>query len=376
MTRVRYNQVQPGIGIRRHFVVFSLLCLVLCKQSWAESTGRPELTADELVDEETSVELEPSTEKEPKEATRTRVTTTLTARSRLSDGAELDRIIELYMAGDYQKCSTELGDFLASDNPDRFSDPNVVERGRLYFATCSLLLGNREEARQSLRSALEENPLMPSPDSLTFPPPVVSLFLEVRDEVQQLIADREREQVLLLRRENEIARRKVEERRRREEQLEQLASEETVLRKNSRFIAALPLGAGQFQNGNVALGTVFLVGQSVAIMTSVTALAINQAIISRAKRQRPDADRYERQTQALYQTMKWSFYSALGLYALSVLEAQLSFKSEIKLESRKRELPPELSSERPVQDGPDRFSLSPAIAPLDGGVYFGIDGTF
>jgi len=294
-------------------------------------------------------------------------------RARLSDLAELDRVIELYMAGQYQQCTAELEGLLDTENSERFVDPSVLERGRLYFSTCALMLGERDSARLELKAALEENPLMPSPDSLTFPPPLVSLFLEVRDEVQQLIAEREREQVLRLRRENEEARRKVEERRRREEQLEKLASEETVVRRNSRVVAALPLGAGQFQNGNIALGTIFLVGQSVGLVTSLTTLAILESM------QPGDSlDRYNKQTNTLYDTMKWSLYGALALYAASIIEAQITFKPETKLMSRKRKLPPELSSEpdssRSSLSGGWRIMPTFAVTPLGG--YVGIDATF
>src|SRR6186713_897035 len=63
---------------------------------------------------------------------------------RLSDGAELDRLIELYMAGNYEQCSAELNVLLREDNPDRLTDPGVIERGRLYYSTCALMLGNRD----------------------------------------------------------------------------------------------------------------------------------------------------------------------------------------------------------------------------------------
>ena len=92
-----------------------------------------------------------------------------TIAGRLSDRGELDRIIELYLAGRYQPCAEQLGVFLDPKNPGGFEDEAVVERGRLYFASCSLLQGQHESARSALRKALEQNPLMQSPDSLTFP---------------------------------------------------------------------------------------------------------------------------------------------------------------------------------------------------------------
>jgi len=297
-------------------------------------------------------------------------------RERLSDLAELDRVIELYMAGQYQQCTGQLEDLLDMQSPEKFVDPSVLERGRLYFATCALMLGERDSARLELKAALEDNPLMSSPDSLTFPPPLVSLFLEVRDEVQQLVADREREQVLRLRRENEEARRKVEERRRREEQLEKLASQETVVRRNSRFIAALPLGAGQFQNGNVALGTIFLVGQSVGALTSITSLAILESL-QRNPQNSSTVESYNKQTQALYDTMKWSLYGALALYAASIIEAQITFKPETKLVSRKRKLPPELSGEPENSEGASSaWRVTPTFAVTPQGGYLGVDATF
>jgi hypothetical protein len=52
-------------------------------------------------------------------------------RPRLSDRAELDRIIELYMAGEYESCSRELNALLDEANSDRFKDRGVIEKGRL-----------------------------------------------------------------------------------------------------------------------------------------------------------------------------------------------------------------------------------------------------
>src|SRR5690606_17697043 len=151
----------------------------------------------------------------------------------------------------------------------KFEDRGIIEKGPLYFASCALLDGHRTKSRRALRAALEENPLMPSPDSLTFPPPVVSLFLEVRDEVQQLIAEREKEQLLQLRRENELARRRAEQREYRERLLEKLAREESVVRQSSRPLATVPFGVGQFQNGHEEVGALFLVSETLLLGTAV-----------------------------------------------------------------------------------------------------------
>jgi hypothetical protein len=267
-------------------------------------------------------------------------------RHRLSDRAELDLVVELYMVGKYEECSAELQFYLDPTNTNRFRDADVIEKGRLYYSTCSLLLGKREKARAALLTALQENPLMQSPDSLTFPPPLVSLFLEVRDEVQQLISDREREQVAELRRENEQARRRAEERLRRERELEKLAQEEVVVAKNSRFIAVIPYGAGQFQNGKKGLGTFFLVSEGLATATALTSGIILSVLQGQERRQgctTPECiEPYNNGTAAAYQTLKWSSWATLGLAALGILEAQWFFKPERQLAIRKRELPKDL----------------------------------
>lgn len=306
-------------------------------------------------------------------------------RARLSDGAELDRIIELYMAGNYLACAQDLSLLLDSNEPAGFSDPVIVERGRLYYATCALLQGDEVKARKSLRAALEENPLMPSPDSLTFPPPIVSLFLEVRDEVQQLIADREREQVLRLRRENETARRRAELRRERERQLEELAGKETVIAKSSRLLAFLPYGVGQFQNGDQSLGAFFLGTEGLLTVSAVTSGLILEGMTARKNRSErtPDKTSYDTQTQAAYQVMKWSTWGLLGVTALGVLEAQLRFKPERKLADRPRPLPPELEEDESTRSAEDAepdaersLSVLPSMGLLPGGGFLGVTGRF
>lgn len=302
---------------------------------------------------------------------------------RLGDRPELDRIIELYMAGGYKRCSDELAHFLDEGNSDAFKDPAVVETGRLYFASCSLLDDHREEARSALRMALQENPLMRSPDSLTFPPPVVSLFLEVRDEVQQLIADREKEQVMELRRENERARREAERRENREEALKKLATEESIIAKNSRVVASIPFGMGQFQNGNSTLGTVALVSEGLLLATALSSALILEYLTSEADTTAgkiDDKDQFNQQRSTAYSTMKWSSWTLLGVCALGIVEAHLNFVDERRLGTRHRPLPSDLEIEREGRDEIAETSGSPTIYPTFAvgpqGGHVGVFGTF
>lgn len=295
---------------------------------------------------------------------------------RLSDRAELEQIIELYMAGQYADCSDQLADFLNPKGKAPFKDTRAIEQGRLYYASCTLLQGKRDVARRALRSALEENPLMHSPDSLTFPPPVVSLFLEVRDEVQQLITESEKEQVVRLRRENELARRRAEQRAYREREFEKLARKELVVAKNSRYLAAIPFGVGQFQNGNNVLGGALLAGESLLLVTAVSSGLILADLTSKVA-VGIEVEPYNRRTRTAYDTLTWSSWALLGTAALGILEAQLSFKPERKLGERKRKLPPELETEpEPPRSQEDALEIEPSVSLAPSGAVFGLSGTF
>jgi len=280
---------------------------------------------------------------------------------RLSDQAELDRAAAMYLAGDYASCAEHLGGLLGESAERPFEDAFVRERARLYYATCLLFSDQRERAREPLSDALRENPLMSPPDSLTFPPPLVSLFLEVRDDMQQLIKREEDNQLNQLRAEAAEARRRAEERRKRLEELERLAAEETVVIQNPRWLMNVPFGVGQFQNGNPTLGWTFLVSET---LLAATALGSGLVLLDQYGRvARQDLDRplrhdvLNRNTRAAYGTLVASSWGLLVVAAAGIVEAHLSYVPE-RRETRERVLP------RHLQDATRESASSPRLAPL------------
>lgn len=379
----RLSRMRSGIGLR--------FCVVICISAL---TGAPLLMASSACAQSTAEQADETLQdppsapggesRPPRDAERPKKSDDSQEKEeqvRLSDGAELDRIIELYMAGEYEACTGELSGFLGPKSEDAFDDPAVIERGRLYYASCALLSGRREQARAALRDALEANPLMPSPDSLTFPPPLVSLFLEVRDEVQQLISAREEEQLAELRQKNREAETKARQRLRREAGLVKLAQEETVIAKNSRIVASLPFGAGQYQNGNKNLGHVFLVSE----LALVAGLATSAIVLSDLGAQRAasldgsgpklaPAD-FAQKRDAAFTVAIASSWLLLGVASVGVLEAQLSFKKERRLETRTRPLPAHLRPEESA--GVDTSArVAPTFSVMPGGATVGFAGMF
>src|SRR5690606_28215553 len=127
------------------------------------------------------------------------------------------------------------------------------------------------------------------------------------------IADREKEQVLQLRRDNERARREAERRESRERQLEQLATQEVVIAKNSRLVASIPFRVGQFQNGSNSLGTVVLVSEGLLLATAFASAMILEGLTTKAKNKPEEIvpESHNRQVDAAYATMTWSSWAPL-----------------------------------------------------------------
>lgn len=328
----RLSRLTPGRGWPSGALVASLLVSLQAQPAHAETPAAPP--------EETPPPTRPT--------------------RRLSDAAELDRAVTMYLAGDYEGCAVHLGGLLGAGAERPFQDPFIRERARLYHATCLLFLDDKEAAREPLRDALQENPLMSAPDSLTFPPPLVSFFLEVRDEMQQLIKREEENQLALLREEAADARRRSEERRKRLEELERLAAEETVILKNPRWLMSVPFGVGQFQNGNKTLGWTFLIGETLLAATALGSGAILLDQYRQVARQDPERPlRHEdlnRNTRLAYGTMTVASWGFVAVTLAGILEAHLNYVPE-RAETRERTLP------RHLQAGREETSAAPRVLP-------------
>lgn len=289
------------------------------------------------------------------------------ADSHLSDRAELDRVIDTYHSGQYEVCVLELERRLSDESEVRFTEVLVIEKAQLYLASCALLAGDQKRAREVLVAALDRNPLMAPPDSLTFPPPLVTLFLEVRDQIQGLIAEREQQEI---RRQREAAKRTREAeaaRRAREERLRELASKETLVTANRRIVAFLPFGAGQYQNGQNGLGDFFLVTEIGLGVIAVSSGLILTNLYQGGLEQPPgesDNSRFE----AAHAVLTVSTWTLIGVTAIGIIEANLNYRPLRTVGTRKRALPP--------LPGPSAFRFLPTAMPLEGGAYLGAVGRF
>lgn len=292
---------------------------------------------------------------------------------RLSDEAELQRVIGLYDVGKYDECARELDKLLDPKGQRPLQRRQVKETARIYHAACLIGSGRFENADAPLRDALRDNPQMEQPDALVFPRPVVERFLRVR---QSMIEEIQREDLKRL----EDAKRRAEDERLRQEaerlrlkQLESIAGRETIVDPNSRWLAAVPFGVGQFQNGDQGLGIFFFTSEVLALGTALTSLGIathidRQSAEIENEGQVSDANSRAQDWHLAGRVGSWAF---LGLAALGIAEAQIAFVPETR-SIRKRALPPPPVPQR-TQGG---LSVEPTVAVGDRGFSLGFGGRF
>jgi hypothetical protein len=121
------------------------------------------------------------------------------------------------------------------------------------------------------------------------------------------------------------------------------------IRVNSQVVAALPFGAGQFQNGDDTLGSVFLATELVAIGTSVGLyIGIERMRRADGRFAQEDVDRVE----AFQYGQLSSGWLAIGVMALGVAHALYNFEPVKVL----REPQPEPPGSTTPGVGPTQFT--------------------
>jgi hypothetical protein len=290
---------------------------------------------------------------------------------RLSDEAELARVVSLVEAAKYDQCVTELDHLLDPKAKRPLKDPAIVETARVYQATCYVGLGKPDLADEPLREALRKNPQMSMPDSLIFPQRVIERWIVVHDSMVGELRAAEQTAIEKARKEAAERLRNDNERWARMLMLERLAREEVVITKNRRWVAAVPFGVGQFQNGNHPLGWTFFAAEAALGITSLTSLTVYthlQAKVDDAKENGGSVeDGVNGRLSDWHLALELSTYGFLGVAALGIGEAQVSFVPEVRT-VRERPLPKGLPG--------GAVLVLPRVAARPGGVELGVVGRF
>ena len=229
--------------------------------------------------------------------------------------------------------------------------------------------GQDQLADEPLRAAIRQNPQMKPPDSLLFPPQVVERFLRVRETMFDVIRRAEDERV---KRAQELAQKEAERARRerlRVAALERLAEQEALIIPKSRWVGLVPFGVGQFQNGQDALGYLFLSSEALLVGSTLTTWVVESHLVLEASRIGKPAPSINGKLADWYTAMTVSSYAWIGVSLVGIVEAQLSFVPEQR-RLKRRALPPELRREA------SSFHITPNAEPVPGGAVVGVTGRF
>jgi hypothetical protein len=263
------------------------------------------------------------------------------APARADDQAEVDKVRAAYLAHRYDEAEARLREILDIKHPT-VKDPALVTQARMYLAAVDIAKKDPNAAVLVIQKILLDDPDY-EPDPLSFPSDVIDQFIDTRsafrEELNQKALEKAREAAEKKARDEEEKRREA----LRLAMLERLAGEEKLTSQHSRWLALVPFGVGQFQNGDRALGWVFLATESACIAgTAITVPIFLQYLEDRSNAYRSGdltrTDEYITRANAV-RDVNLAFAGAFALVAITgVIEAQASFVPE-SVELRKRPLP-------------------------------------
>jgi hypothetical protein len=289
-----------------------------------------------------------------------------------ADGTgDLEKAHGAYVAHKYQDAETRLRALLDPKSTGALKDPDGIADARMYLAAVLLAEGKQADAQEVLGTLLLDKPDY-QPDPLRVSLQATDALVDARTRLRESLGRLQAERV----RQEQEERAKVDAERQRAASrllmLEQLAGQELVVERHSRWMAALPFGAGQFQNGQETAGWLFLSAESLLVLGSI----VGGAFMLYDEGQADDAVKRHDTTAYAYNSRAQvaarvgdSFAAGFAVVALAgIAHAELTFIPE-RTEVRRRPLPA-LS-----------LSLVPRVEPGSGregvlGGVLGLRGTF
>lgn len=255
--------------------------------------------------------------------------------------SDLEKAHSAYVAHKYDEAETRLRALLdAKTGP--LKDADNVADARMYLGAVLVAESKKDDASRVFEQLILEKPDY-EPDPLRVSLESVDMFLDVRSRLRDKLAAIQAERVRKVQGEQA----KIEAERQkaavRLALLEKLASEEIVIEQNSRWKALVPLGIGQFQNGQDALGGVFLTTELALALGSFVGAGLTLYNSGQANdalaRHDASAGAYQQHAQ-LAAIVGDSFAAGFFLAAAGgIVQAQVSFVPQ-RTEVRRRALPP------------------------------------
>jgi hypothetical protein len=255
--------------------------------------------------------------------------------------SDLEKAHSAYVAHKFGDAEARLRALL-DEKKKRLTDPDSVADARMYLGAVLVAEDKKDEAGLVFEQLVLDKPDY-EPDPLRVSLEAIDAYIDARTRLRDRLAELKAEEV-----------RKVQERRKKEEAdranaaahlalLEKLASTETITERHSRWLALLPFGAGQFQNGQDTLGWVVLSSEALLGVTSIGGVVValaeqEQASGAYQRRDLQEATSFNRRAQYAAYVADWCAAGFFAVAAGGIVHAQLTFVPE-RVETRKREIP-------------------------------------
>jgi tetratricopeptide (TPR) repeat protein len=281
--------------------------------------------------------------------------------ARADDLSEFEKGRNSYNAGRYEEAAEKFGEMLNPKYEHALRDTMLIERARIYRVACLIAISQVNEADSEIETILRTNPNA-YPDPVVFPTLVLDRFTDVRARLREELDAKAREKARKEQLEREKERELQRKERERVARLEELAREESHVVHNSRWLALVPFGVGQFQNEQPALGWTLLLTETALATASVVTASIAQSVQAQGTEPNVDIEALNDQVHTLKTINNLSFAGFVVVAVGGVAHAQLSFVPE-RVETRTRGLPKALRA-------------TPTVSVTPGGGTIGLVGSF
>jgi tetratricopeptide (TPR) repeat protein len=282
--------------------------------------------------------------------------------------SDLEKAHNAYVAHKYEDAEARLRALL-DPRSGVLKDADNIADARMYLGAALVAQNKKAEAEAVFERLLRDKPDY-QPDMLRVSLQATDALIDVRSRMREELAASMAEKV----RQAQEEKARIEGERLRAAQhlamLEKLAGEETVTQVDSRWVALVPFGVGQFQNGQTALGWAFLTSEALLAIGSGVSQVLtyyNESQMNAAIRTGSStADGYHARAQDAY-IASTLFTAGFALVAIAgIIHAEVTFVPT-HVEVRRRPLP--------------ELSIAPTLVPLAGrqsgdGAMLGLKGTF
>lgn len=194
--------------------------------------------------------------------------------ARANEFDDFQQARQAYDAGDYARSESLFSSLVGGEVP-RLRNRSLVIESHKYLGASYLFVGKPGAAEQQFERLLRME-LDYVLDPLAFPREVQVVFEGVRARLKaekQAAAEREAQAAADAALERQAA---LDAQQARLQRLRALAATERVHELNSRWIALLPFGVGQYQNDDRRLGLTLAISEGLLLGTHLTTLAIRE----------------------------------------------------------------------------------------------------